>query len=65
LVAVIFFFAWQQFRPFSVRKSEFIRYRATQGRERPVPAVGGATQEREEDFVELGDGHWGGMKGEV
>jgi hypothetical protein len=51
--------AGEQLRPFGVGEAEIIGDRAAEGGERPLPAVGGATQEREEDFVEFGDGHGG------
>jgi hypothetical protein len=49
--------AWQQFRPFGGGEAEVIRDRSAECGERPVLAVGDAPQEREEDFVELWDGH--------
>jgi hypothetical protein len=49
--------AGQQLHPFGVGQAEVVGDRAAEGGERPLPAVGGATQEREKDFVELRDGH--------
>ncbi|MEN9581884.1 MAG: hypothetical protein RJA70_4893, partial [Pseudomonadota bacterium] len=49
--------ARQQFRPFGIGETEVIGNRAAKGGEGQVLAVGGATQEREEDFVEGGNGH--------
>ena len=39
-------------------EAEVVRDRSAEGGERPVVAVGNATQEREEAFVELRDGPW-------
>ena len=55
--------AGQQLRPFGVGEAKIIGDRAAQGGERPLPAVGGATQARKKDFVELGDGHGGALVG--
>jgi len=49
--------ARQQFRPFGIGETEVIGDWSAKGGEGQVLAVGGATQERDEDFVEGGDGH--------
>jgi hypothetical protein len=49
--------ARQQLRPFGGRQAEVVGDRAAEGGERPLPAVGGATQQREKDLVKLRDGH--------
>ena len=51
--------AGEQFRAVGVGQSEVIGDRAAEGGERPVVAVRDATQEREADLMELGDGHGG------
>jgi hypothetical protein len=46
----------QQLRPFGGRQAEVVGDRAAEGGERPLATIGDATQQREEDFVELGMG---------
>jgi|GEM_PF-6378431 len=49
--------AREQLGPFGVGQAEIIGDRAAEGSKRPFAAVGGATEEREKDLVELGNGH--------
>ena len=49
--------AWQQLSLFCGGESEVIGNRAAQGGESPFLAVGRPTEEREEEFVEGGNGH--------